>query len=102
MEATFTVLYTASSTGLERIEHIKKSCDDIDGELASLRCRLASLSGQTTAALASARTALDAQNAEMAEAKTALEATRVELETLESKMEHRKTARNALRAVGSG
>ena len=102
IETTFTGLYTTATTGLERIEHMKKSFDDMDGELVSFRFRLASFSGRTRTALASARQALDAENADMIKTKTELESARVELQTLGSQIGHRKIARNALRVVGNG
>ncbi len=102
MDATFAGLHTAASTGLDRIEDIKQSCDDMDAELARLRFRLASLSGRTGTALALARQTLDANRADITRARMELESTRVELQTLESQTEHKKAARNALRVVSSG
>ncbi|KAK4164123.1 hypothetical protein QBC43DRAFT_54223 [Cladorrhinum sp. PSN259] len=99
MDASFTGLHGAASTGLERIQHIKKSYDDMDGELAGLRTKLSSLSDQYRAALASATQERDAEKADAAKIKTELESTRAERQALESKVGHRKIARNTLRAA---
>ncbi|CAH0025621.1 unnamed protein product [Clonostachys rhizophaga] len=99
MDVAFTSLHTAASTGLERVEHIKKTCDELEGELAGLRSRLASLNSRNGTALTSARQALAAKKTEAGEARTVLDSTRAGLQTLESKMEHRKLGRNLLRGA---
>ncbi|KAK4183818.1 hypothetical protein QBC35DRAFT_542145 [Podospora australis] len=99
MDAAFSKLHDTASTGLERIQHIKKTFDDMDAGLSSLRVKLSSLRSQSETALASVGQDLDTNRADIAQTKAQLESTRSERQTLQSKIGHRKSARNGLRVV---
>jgi len=96
MGGRFTQLHVAALGGLERIETIKKSCDDMHEELGLLRMRLATLTARARASLDQAHTTLTDKLTQVREAKESLTSTENELRTLEANMEKETEAKNAL------
>lgn len=101
MHNNFSRLYAAASLGLERVEHIKKTCEDLHAHLGALRLRLRSISARAKTELDAAQEALSSKNAEATKARSTLDSTQSNLRELEDKMERRKDVRNILRAVCS-
>ncbi|KAH8897994.1 hypothetical protein GQ53DRAFT_885057 [Thozetella sp. PMI_491] len=99
MDGKFTSLRSAASVGMENLQTIKKSCDDIHEELGVIRTKLASLTQRTEAALGEAKKTLQNKRLEAQQAKTSLENSKAELRALEAKMESEKEARNGLRVA---
>lgn len=101
MDANLTALHQAASSGLEGVEHIKKTADVMHDELCAIRTKLESLSERTQSALKKAKETLGDKKQQMAEADTSLRLTRLELRTLEGKMEEEKDGRNVMRVVSA-
>ncbi|KAH7121636.1 hypothetical protein EDB81DRAFT_230996 [Dactylonectria macrodidyma] len=99
MDSKFTVLQTAASSGLERVETIKKACDEMDCELEAIRAKLEALTTRTWSALTVAKKTLVDKQKQAAEAKVSLTSTQSELSALETKMTEEKDTRDVMRVA---
>ncbi|KAK3358444.1 hypothetical protein B0T24DRAFT_540427 [Lasiosphaeria ovina] len=99
MDAQFTLLHGAASAGLERVEAIKKTGDDMHGELGAIRTKLESLSTRAASALDRAGRSLGGKQTQLDQASQSLAATQQELSALEAQMKSKKNNRDAMRVA---
>ncbi|KAK3368004.1 hypothetical protein B0H63DRAFT_88736 [Podospora didyma] len=99
MDANFSLLHQAASSGLERVEDIKKTGDDMHDELCAIRTKIESVSTRTRSALTTANKNITDKQKQLSEANQSLASTRQELSTLEAKMASEKEDRNVMRVA---
>ncbi|KAK0703999.1 hypothetical protein B0T26DRAFT_658459 [Lasiosphaeria miniovina] len=99
MDAQFTLLHGAASAGLERVEAIKKTGDDMHGELGAIRTKLESLSARAASALDRAGHSLGGKQTQLDQASQSLATTQQELSALEAQMKGKKNDRDAMRVA---